>query len=71
MAVSHCSLRAITSRLQSLLVDTYTASQKAQSAAYSSSGLSPGAHTSMIVLAGACNPASVGSWIWVDAFDVM
>jgi len=57
--------------LQSSLVDTYAASQKAQSAVYSISGLNPGAHTLTIVVTGARNAASAGSWIWVDAFDVI
>jgi hypothetical protein len=57
--------------LQSSLVDTYAASQQAQSAVYSISGLNPGAHTLTIVVAGVRNAASAGSWIWVDAFDVI
>jgi len=52
-------------------VDTYAASQRAQSSVYSISGLSPGAHTLMIVVAGTHDAASAGSWIWVDAFNVM
>jgi hypothetical protein len=57
--------------LQASLVDTYSASEIAQSAVYSISGLSPGAHTLMIVVTGTRNVASAGSWIWVDAFNVM
>ena len=57
--------------LQSSPVDTYTASQKVQSPVYSISGLSPGAHTLMIVVTGTRDAASAGSWIWLDAFDVI
>jgi len=57
--------------LQSAPVDTYAASQEAQSSVYSISDLSPGAHTLMIVVTGTHDAASAGSWIWVDAFDVM
>jgi len=33
--------------------------------------LSPGAHTLMIVVTGTRDAASAGSWIWLDAFDVI
>ena len=57
-------------KLQSPPLDTYAASQRVQSSVYSISGLSLGAHTLMIVVTGTHNPASAGSWIWVDAFNV-
>jgi len=57
--------------LQSPPLDTYAASQKAQSSVYSIGGLFPGAHTLMIVVTGKHDAASAGSWVWVDAFDVM
>jgi hypothetical protein len=57
--------------LQSPPVDTYAASQRAQSSVYSIVGLSPGPHTLMIVVTGTHDAASAGSWIWVDAFNVM
>jgi hypothetical protein len=57
--------------LQSPLVDTYAASEKAQSPVYSVSGLSEGTHTLMIVVTGTRDAASVGNWVWVDAFDVI
>jgi hypothetical protein len=52
-------------------VDTYASSQKAQSSVFSVGGLSPGTHTLLIVVTGAHDAASAGSWIWVDAFNVM
>jgi hypothetical protein len=57
--------------LQSAPVDTYMASEKIQSHVYSITGLSPGVHTLMIVVAGTHDAASAGAWIWVDAFDVI
>jgi hypothetical protein len=56
--------------LQASPVDTFIASEKAQSSVFSISGLSPGSHTLMIVVTGTHDAASAGSWIWVDAFDV-
>jgi hypothetical protein len=55
---------------ESAPVDTYASSQKVQSTVYSVSDLSPGTHTLMIVVTGAHDAASAGSWIWVDAFVV-
>jgi hypothetical protein len=56
--------------LQSPPVDTYAASQQAQSSVYSISGLSSATHTLMIVVTSTHDPTSAGAWIWVDAFDV-
>jgi hypothetical protein len=56
--------------LQSPPVDTYAASQQAQSPVYSISGLNPGAHTLRIAVTSTHDAASAGSWVWVDAFDV-
>jgi len=50
---------------------SYLAPGQAQSAVYSASGLGPGAHTLTIELTGTHNPNSGGSWIWVDAFEVV
>jgi len=58
-------------KLQSPPLDTYAASSKARSSVYSIAGLSPGTHTLMIVVTGTHDAASAGSWIWVDAFNVM
>jgi len=52
-------------------VDTYLSPAQAQSVAYSVGGLAPGAHTLTIELTGTHNPNSGGSWIWVDAFEVV
>jgi hypothetical protein len=60
----------IDGKLQASPVDTFIASEKAQSSVFSISGLSPGSHTLMIAVTGAHDAASAGSWIWVDAFDV-
>lgn len=51
-------------------VDTYASPSQSQAAVWGVSGLSSGTHTLKIVVQGAKNPASDGSWIWVDAFDV-
>ena len=56
---------------QSPSVDTYAVFQIAQSSVYSIGGLSSGAHTLMIVVTGKHDAASAGSWVWVDAFNVM
>jgi hypothetical protein len=56
--------------LQSPPVDTYAASQQAQSPVFSIKALNPGTHTLMIVVTGTHSVNSRGSWIWVDAFDV-
>jgi len=42
-------------------MDTYTASQKALSTVYPISGLSPGAHTLLIVVTGTHDAASTAS----------
>jgi WD40 repeat protein len=51
-------------------VDTYTPGSEAQATLYSATGLANGTHTLSIQVAGTRNPASAGSWIWVDAFAV-
>jgi len=57
--------------LQTPPVDTYASPQKAQSSVYSITGLSQGAHTLMIVVTSTHDAASAGSWVWIDAFNVM
>jgi hypothetical protein len=52
-------------------IDTYVMPGKAQSQLYSVSGLAQGPHTVAIVATGRKNASSQGSWIWVDAFDVI
>lgn len=51
-------------------VDTYAATNKAQSALYSVSGLSSGSHTMKITVSGQQDASAQGNWVWVDAFDV-
>jgi uncharacterized protein (TIGR03437 family) len=52
------------------MIDTYLTPSKPQTAAYSLTGLAPGMHVLSIVATGTHGPASAGSWIWVDAFQV-
>lgn len=52
-------------------VDTYITPAKAQSAAYSITGLVPGPHSLTIEVTGTRNPGSGGSWVWIDAFQVV
>ena len=52
-------------------VDTYLSPALAQAAAYSINSLVSGTHTLTIEVTGTRNPASAGSWIWVDAFDIV
>ncbi len=51
-------------------VDTYLSPSEAQVPSYAIGGLVPGAHTLAIEVTATHNPASGGSWIWVDAFNV-
>ena len=52
-------------------VDTYLSPSQAQSAVYVINGLVSGTHTLTIEVTGTHNPLSGGSWIWVDALDVV
>jgi hypothetical protein len=52
-------------------VDTYSASAVAQAKVYSISGLAPGNHTITIKVTGQKGRSSRGSWIWLDAFDIL
>jgi len=51
-------------------VDTYSSGPHPHSMMFSASGLAPGGHTLTVQVEGEHNPASTGSGIWVDAFDV-
>src|SRR4029077_14842084 len=51
-------------------IDTYSANALAQAPGYAVSGLSNATHTLAIVVTGQRNIKSIGSWVWVDAFDV-
>lgn len=52
-------------------VDTYASPSVSQTPVWETSGLRPAAHTVTIVVQGTQNPSSRGSWVWVDAFDVI
>ncbi len=53
------------------VVDTYLSPDQAQATIYSLEGLPMGNHTLTITATGDHGPSSQGSWIWVDAFDVV
>lgn len=52
-------------------VDTYTAPDNPQYVEYSITGLTSGNHTLTVQVTGNRNASSGGSWVWVDAFDVI
>lgn len=52
-------------------VDTYITPAQAQSPVYSVTGLVPGTHSLTIEVTGTQNPRSGGSWVWIDAFQVV
>jgi hypothetical protein len=52
-------------------IDSYASPAKPQAAAYSISDLTPGNHNLTIEVTGRRNGGSGGSWVWVDAFDVI
>jgi len=43
----------------------------AQTTLYTITNLASGAHTLTVEVTGAHNESSKGSWIWVDAFDIV
>jgi hypothetical protein len=51
------------------VVDMYMSGSQAQSKAFTLSGLPWGSHTIVVEAAGKKSSASLGSWVWVDAFD--
>jgi bacillopeptidase F len=53
-------------------VDTFvpTPTEGTQNVIFTASGLTPGAHTITILATGTGNPASTGTGVVVDAFDV-
>jgi hypothetical protein len=53
------------------VVDTYSSPQSAQQVLQSVTGLAVGAHTLTIDVPGTHGPSSGGSWVWVDAFEVV
>jgi hypothetical protein len=52
-------------------VDTYAASAQYQAQIFARTSLTPGSHTIAIEATGTKNAASAGSWIGLDAFDVV
>jgi hypothetical protein len=56
---------------QTATIDTYSTSEQAQAVMYTATGLSGGTHTITIKVTGTWNPAGTGSWVVLDAFDVM
>ena len=51
-------------------IDTYVSPSAPRSLMYTLTGLSPGPHTLTIEPTGRWNPASLGLWVWVDAFEI-
>lgn len=51
-------------------VDTYSAPAQVRAVLYKIAGLSEGPHTLTLKVLGTHNPASGGSWVWIDAFLV-
>lgn len=52
-------------------IDTYACPSQGQAVLYTATGLASGVHSLAIEVAGSHGAASAGSWVWVDAFDVM
>jgi hypothetical protein len=52
-------------------VDTYLSPAQAQAPIYSINGLVSGTHTLTVEVTGTHRTGSGGSWVWVDAFDVV
>ena len=52
-------------------IDTYAAVDQAQAVIYTLSGLPPGEHTLTVEVTGRRHPLSLGTWVWVDAFETL
>jgi hypothetical protein len=52
-------------------VDTFASPAAAQTVLYSLTGLAPTTHTLVLEATGTRNTQSGGSWVWVDAFEVI
>ena len=52
-------------------IDTYLSPSRAQVTLYTITNLPPGAHTLTIEATGARSDSSKGSWVWLDAFDIV
>jgi cytochrome b involved in lipid metabolism len=57
--------------VQKTQIDMYLSPAKAQTTLYTITNLASGAHTLTIEATGAQNQSSKGSWVWVDAFDIV
>jgi hypothetical protein len=54
-----------------MTTDNYASPARAGISAYNIGGLAPGTHTITIEATGSRNSSAQGSWVWVDAFDVV
>ncbi len=52
-------------------VDTFASPAQAQAGLFSATGLAAGTHTFVVEVTGQRNASSAGSWVWIDAFDVV
>ena len=52
-------------------IDTYSATDTAQTPLYTVAGLTAGNHRLVIEVTGQKSRSSAGAWVWVDAFDVI
>ena len=57
--------------VQKTQIDMYLSPSQAQTTVYTITNLTSGAHTLTIEVTGAQNQSSKGSWVWVDAFDIV
>ncbi len=52
-------------------VDTYSSPAKGQAVVFSTNGLASGSHAITVEVTGTRSLSSAGSWVWVDAFEVV
>jgi hypothetical protein len=52
-------------------IDTYALLDEPQALMYTLSGLPAGQHTLVIEVTGRRHPLSLGTWVWVDAFETL
>ena len=53
------------------ILDTYSEMSRYQNPMWTVRGLSPGPHTMSIEVLHERGPGTDGSWVWIDAFDVV
>jgi hypothetical protein len=58
-------------RVETTMIDNYLSPSQARVVPYSIGGLPFGTHVLSIQVTGTRNASARGSWIWVDAFDVV